>query len=116
METEMIFDKEVLSDILDYDNDSYMQIINLFLEETPNRIRRLEQALFEKDTNLVLHEAHSINGSAGNIGALALQKAALQLELSAGKKKLNGSKNQIQQIHIEYEQLKIIIDKDVLKN
>lgn len=56
------------------------EILQIFLEDTPARIGDLEEALRSGDNAKFVRAAHSIKGSASNVGALLLREIAEQLE------------------------------------
>lgn len=62
-------------------NDEFLrEIAAIFLEDTPRRIEELEQSLLAGDVSRFTRAAHSIKGSAANLGAMALRAAAEKLE------------------------------------
>jgi len=66
------------------DNDQFVrELATMFLEDTPLRITELEQSLAAADLTRFCRSAHSIKGSASNLGASALRSIAEQLELQA---------------------------------
>lgn len=56
------------------------ELIDVFLEDVPQRIAEIEKALATCDTVLLTRAAHTIKGSGSNFGANALGHIALQLE------------------------------------
>lgn len=56
------------------------EIAGIFLEDTPRRISELEESLRAGDVSRFTRAAHSIKGSAANLGAMALRAAAEKLE------------------------------------
>ncbi|MSU70121.1 MAG: Hpt domain-containing protein [Opitutaceae bacterium] len=56
------------------------EIIGIFLEDTPKRVAELEQYLAAGDAIRFARTAHSIKGSASNLGATALRAVAENLE------------------------------------
>ena len=59
------------------------EIAGIFLSDTPERIAELDRSLAEGDSNKFARAAHTIKGSAANIGAAALGAAAQRLEAEA---------------------------------
>lgn len=59
------------------------EIAALFLEDVPQRIGDLHEALAVQDHERLAHQAHSIRGSAVVFGSEATAQAALRLELLA---------------------------------
>ncbi|MCX6646873.1 MAG: response regulator [bacterium] len=77
---EDIFDRKGLLDRLLGDEKILPEIIEAFLSDMPRQIRILKEAAEKNDTGCVGIQAHTIKGSAGNVGAVAMQKAALEIE------------------------------------
>jgi two-component system sensor histidine kinase/response regulator len=107
------FDFTVLSEQLMNDESMIKEIITVFLEDTPNEIKSIRNAISLKDAEKVRNAAHSIKGAAGSIGASSLQELARQLE-SAGKNsdiELAGSI--FSQFEQEFDKLRIILEKKI---
>lgn len=60
-------------------------VINLFLEVTPGRLRNLLEAATLHNQHDVREIAHTVKGSAAMVGAKALQMAAAAVEQSANQ-------------------------------
>jgi len=84
--TDSIFDRDGLLDRLMGDEDLANEIIDDFLKQIPDNLFALKNALNKKDLLLVKREAHIIKGASGNVGALALQKIAEQVEIFGEEK------------------------------
>lgn len=56
------------------------EILGLFLADVPGRIARLRAAWQDGDAGAVQRSAHSLKGSAGNIGATQLLAVCTQLD------------------------------------
>ena len=65
--------------------DDYPLLLETFLADAGKRLRQLHDALAQGDMNAYRQAAHSFKGSAGNMGALALEQACLDAE-AAGEK------------------------------
>ena len=76
-------DPEAINNLreLSPDDDAFLiEIIDIFLEDTPNRIAELESSLTSQDVEVFGRAAHSIKGSSSNLGATHLRAAAEKLE------------------------------------
>ena len=62
--------------------DVLAEVLKLFLEEAPTRIAKLRNAWETRDIQSVQRLAHSLKGSAGNIGATTLFEICKQLDSS----------------------------------
>ncbi|MHB8521710.1 MAG: PAS domain-containing protein [Limisphaerales bacterium] len=60
--------------------DPLVEIIDLFLQDTPRRFRHIEAALGQKDAGVLKSSAHGLKGSASNLGARPLAALCAQLE------------------------------------
>ncbi len=56
------------------------QMIELFLQHGPERIALAESGLAAGDIRQIEMSAHSLKSSAGNVGAVHLQRSATELE------------------------------------
>ena len=59
------------------------QVMALFLADTPPRLQAIADALAAQDAPALAAAAHALKGSAGNVGAVALQREAGALESRA---------------------------------
>lgn len=58
-------------------------LIDVFLEDTPRLLKRLESAAAETDWDGLRDAAHSLKSSSANLGAMLLSAAARRIELGA---------------------------------
>jgi HPt (histidine-containing phosphotransfer) domain-containing protein len=71
------------------DNDEFLrEIVGIFFSDMPKRIALLDQNLATGDNSKFSRAAHSIRGSAGNLGAVALRDVAALLERRSFKEGL----------------------------
>ncbi len=85
------------------DNDEFLrEITGIFLEDTPARIIELTQSLVRHDLASFTRAAHSIKGSAANLGAVKLRAVAEKLEHQARVKGLDGVHELVAQLKAEY--------------
>ena len=107
--TDSIFDWDGLLDRLMGDEDFAKEIIDDFLKQIPNNLFALKNALNKKDLLLVKREAHIIKGASGNVGALALQKIAEQIEISGEKKDFVKTESFVEELDTQWKVLKYIL-------
>ena len=60
--------------------DVLAEILQVFLEEVPKRIRALDAAAAAGDVSQVARLAHSLKGSSGNVGARSLFDVAQRID------------------------------------
>lgn len=80
-------DPEVLQMLADLQEpgepDLLSELVTLFLRDTPERLDALHRALEAGDFETASRAAHSLKGSASNLGAGGLQSMAAIAEMSA---------------------------------
>lgn len=103
-----------MSQILDYDNlnmlkevigDDLKAILESFNEITPQVIDQLAQAIKQQDAAEVRHHAHTLKGSAANIGAIELPALCYELENMGRAGELEGAEAIFSQIQTSYTNL-----------
>jgi len=73
-------DLDTALDNLDGDQQLYLEILRIFIQTQANTAIDIENALKNGDLALARRQAHTIKGSAGNIGATRLLELSIVLE------------------------------------
>ena len=107
--TDSIFDWDGLLQRLMGDEDFAKEIIADFLKQIPDNLFALKNALNKKDLLLVKREAHIIKGASGNVGALALQKIAEQVEIFGEEKNFVKIRSFVEELDTQFKVLKNIL-------
>lgn len=84
--------------------DILTQIIKLFLDDTPDQITRLNQALESKDAGTVRNIAHSLKSSSANLGAMKLSELLKKLEENGRNNALDDSYEILHEIKQTFHQ------------
>ena len=108
--TDSIFDWDGLLHRLMGDKDLAKEIIDDYLKQIPLNFNAVKEALNKQDVLLIKREAHMIKGASGNVGALALQKIAEQIEIASEEKDLIRAGFFVSKLDEQYEILKKHID------
>ncbi|MFS8063302.1 MAG: response regulator, partial [Luteimonas sp.] len=80
-EDNVVIDAEVIDELRLALGSEVEQLINMFLEDTPMLIARLEAAALTPDLDMLREVAHSLKSSSANLGATALSGAARRVEV-----------------------------------
>lgn len=75
-----VFDPAALLERLDGDEELMSDVIGLFLDDCPARLRTIKGAIEARDSESIRIEAHGLKGAAGNLSAIGLFNAAESLE------------------------------------
>jgi len=94
--------------------DILSQIINLFLEETPNQLKNLQQAIRDNDAGTVYSIAHSLKSSSANLGAMKLSALLKDLEEKGRRKALTDTPSLFLQIENEFKRADKLLQSEIL--
>ena len=78
---------------IDGQPDPVAELIDLFLQQTPDLLRSLKKALEENDWETVGTTAHTLKGSCANLGAEQMAAWCRKLESIAGQGTLEAAGN-----------------------
>ena len=81
--TASVLERSVLDELFEIAGEEINAIIDVFLEETPQLVRHLQEAAVMTDLQRLAQLAHSLKSSSANVGVLALSEAARRLEHGA---------------------------------
>ncbi len=91
----MIYNLDKINEMAEGDEDFINSVISVFLEEVPQDLEQLENALEQKDYEQVYQLAHKIKPNVDLLGMEQTRAIALQIE-TLGKSSANM--NEIQQV------------------
>jgi HPt (histidine-containing phosphotransfer) domain-containing protein len=103
-------DPEVLEMLADLQEpgepDVLAELLGLFLRDTPERLGVIARALDTGDLDAVGRAAHSVKGSASNLGAMALQGYAACVEMHARTGDLAATRAEAAGLADEYRRVR----------
>ena len=85
MKNPNVFDRLTLLKRLDGDEELLEEVLSIYFEDVPVRLKNLRNALERGDESIAATEAHTLKGASANVGALELQAAALEIEKAVQK-------------------------------
>jgi HPt (histidine-containing phosphotransfer) domain-containing protein len=85
--------------------DVLAQVLSLFLEEAPRRLDRIRMAHQARDASEMHRAAHSMKGSAGNIGATELFAICREVDDRARVGDLSGAGQMLDDLTREFERV-----------
>jgi PAS domain S-box-containing protein len=108
-EEPVIFDRAVLLNRVNGDEEIVTEVMEVFLENVPQQILFLQEAIANGDGVLAVRQAHSIKGAAANVGAAALQEVACQMEETAKGGQLNRAVKLVEAISEEFNKVRLLM-------
>ncbi|MBW2737701.1 MAG: response regulator [Deltaproteobacteria bacterium] len=109
-----VFDRTALLNRVGGDKDFCQEIIGMFLNDVPEQIESLENAISKKDSAIVDRQAHTLKGASGNVGAISLQDAAMHLEMAGKNRDLSRAAKMLNTIKKEFEKVKKAMTKETM--
>ena len=98
-----VFDRETLSERFGGDVSLMKLVIDTFIEEGPALINSIRQGVMTADTEMVRSRAHALKGTAANVNADALRRAAYDLETDAKNGQTTDFAARLEKIQTAYE-------------
>ena len=91
---------------VDGDEEILKEIIQIFVEDAPRQLHGLIKALEEGDADLAQRQAHSLKGSALNVGAELVTKVADAIEKLTRQGELSEARRQLGDLVTELDTLR----------
>ena len=88
------------------DRELLKEIIDIYCQEYPKQLLRIQEAIDKNDTAAVGEVAHTVKGAVGNFGAKSAFEAALSLEKIGKSKDLSEALSAFGTLKEKLEQLK----------
>ena len=95
----------------DTDNSFLRELIEIYLQDTPERIAEIENAIAQGNAGAAMRAAHTIKGSSGNFGARQLVARALEIETLAKAGNLDPIPALLQVLKDEYAQVGVALTR-----
>lgn len=88
-----VLDKSVLDSLRELGGDDdpglFVELVNMFLSDTPERMRALMEAMDKRDPLALERAAHALKSSSANLGALGLSGLFRDIEAAGREKDLS---------------------------
>ena len=92
-------------------DDSFFQdLIQIFLDDSPQRIAEIEQSLVKRDVRQLPLAAHSLKGSSSNFGAERLRALSEQFELLGRQGPLSDAPRQLLALKNEFARVRAALE------
>ena len=91
-------DLKALAKNSEMEEDEFREIVELFITSTQSDLTRLQSGLAKGSVKEVAIAAHSIKGSAGMIGMMAIYEVAKRVEMKAHEGSVEGTETAVEEI------------------
>lgn len=103
--------EELLSFADDGDPELLVDLIRMFLDDGPAKVRAITEGLEEADFDKVERAAHSLKGTSGNLGAKHLQDSCEAMQLASRGHELDVVRELTPQIVSHYADAEVALQK-----
>ena len=105
MEDARIFDKKILMETFDNDEDLISEILDSFIAAVPRYLSELQKSMKENNCEAVFRMAHTIKGSSANIAAYGIREVALQIEMAGKNGEIEKAESHFEKLEEEFARL-----------
>jgi HPt (histidine-containing phosphotransfer) domain-containing protein len=100
-----LFDREAALARVGDDEELLAELVKIFLDDYPNSLSTIDEAVAKLDSSLLEKAAHTLKGAVSNFGAEAVVKEAFDLERQARSGDLSRATESLQRLHNVLKQL-----------
>jgi PAS domain S-box-containing protein len=108
----VVFDRSAFLERMMGDEELVQSIITVFLEDVPLQIDALERCLAVGDDRSACLQAHTIKGTAANLGGEALRAAAANMEELIAQEKLPAALNLVSELKEQFLRLRVVMENN----
>ncbi len=112
-----VLDQKVIASLRELGGDDdpglFGELVQLFLDDTPERIRALNQALAQGDHASLEQAAHALKSSAANLGALGLSSLFRDIEAAGRARDLERAASLVARSGEEYERVEAALRSEL---
>lgn len=105
-----VLDPDVISSLKELggpeDPGLFLELVDLFLEDTPTRLRELTEALGKEDPAGLERAAHALKSSAANLGAMELSVLFKEIESASREQDLERAASLVERSNDAYERVR----------
>ncbi len=89
--------------------DFLLELIDIYKQDTPQRLASLRHALAQGDVEALRREAHTLKSSSAQLGATAMSDMAKEMEALARAGSVEGMAERIARLADEYSHVEIVL-------
>jgi HPt (histidine-containing phosphotransfer) domain-containing protein len=98
----------------DGSSDFIVELIDLFLEDTPDLLAGIEQNVAQKNAEGVRSTAHTLKSTAASVGAVKLSALSEQLEGIARSGMIENINGEVTELLAEFDTVKYLLKEEVM--
>ncbi|MEO7477999.1 MAG: ATP-binding protein [Lysobacteraceae bacterium] len=104
-------DSEIIEDLWSAMGEQFKQLVNVFLEDAPSHLAKLEAAVIAGDIHGLIAPAHALKSSSANLGAMQVSDAAKRIEHGSRDQSLTDPGDAVNHLSLEFQRAEIELRK-----
>ena len=105
-------DSETINTLREVLEGEFDNLINTFLSDVPEKIKQLYDAEGTADVAALEMVAHTLKGSSGNVGAMALSGVCGELVKAIRTNSLGNAKELVDRVDAEFSRVKPLLEAE----
>ena len=105
-------DRKVLDNLWDLMGEDFEETIRIFLSHTPTLVAALSEAVSSQDAQVLFRTAHTLKGSASNLGAGPLAALSKELEAMGRAGAIQDAEEYVEKIKAEYARVSSTLESE----
>ena len=114
-----VLDMSVVEELLDLTDDGDVELlvdlIGMFLDDSPGRVTDVLDGLAANDLGKVERAAHSLHSSAGNLGASEVQRLSSELQFASRELRREAIEQLAEQLRGSYAEAEVALRELLVK-
>ncbi len=107
---------EELKELVDEDDPDFLiELLEDYMNDSAESLKAIRYAIQAQDAVTVVRTAHTLKGASSNIGAVNMTELSKQLEELGGEETLNGAIELIDQLEVEFVEVKSELEKETVR-
>jgi two-component system sensor histidine kinase/response regulator len=112
--TQSVVEKEIKDKakewVDEYGEDFLVELVDVYLKDTPNRVVQLRRALDGGDNETFVREAHTLKSSSASVGAMGLSALAKEMESAGRSGKMDTVASEVTRFEEEFALVKAALE------
>ena len=107
---------EELKELVDEDDPCFLiELLEDYMNDSKENLKAIRYAIQAKDAVTVVKTAHKLKGASSNIGAVNMTALSKRLEHLGREETLNGAVEIIDQLEVEFVEVKSELEKETVR-
>lgn len=116
-DTQPVLDQDVIASLRELGGEEdpglFVELVNMFLSDTPERMRALSEAMEKQDPSGLERAAHALKSSSANLGALGLSGLFRDIETAGREQDLSRAASLVARAEPEFHRVEAALRSEI---